>query len=240
MSFICLFFRSLLCNVLFFSVLTAFVICSVFVVPFSQRFILKYWHSFAVSLNFVAKYVGGINANVVGTAKQSRQKIYACRHESLWETMFLITIIKDPVFVLKKELIDIPLFGRFLKRVGAISVDRSSGGASMLKMAKQAAAFIKDGRSLIIFPEGTRKRPTDPVEVKKGVALLYKLTKCSVVPMALNSGKFWPRRGFIKYPGTVSVLFMDEILPGLDSDEFISELQRSIEQGLSRINSGII
>lgn len=229
--------RSCICNVLFFCTLGVMVVFSMLLMPFPQSIMSKYWYYLASVLNFVAKYTAGINANVLGMDKAPKPCIFACRHESLWETMFLVTILKNSVFVLKKELVDIPVFGAFLNKLGSISVDRSHGASALLKMAKQVNKTIKSGRSVIIFPEGTRRSPNDDVRIKKGVLMLYKTAKCPVVPIALNSGHFWPKRGFIKYPGTITVKFLKPIEPGLDTDCFLDTLQNQLDATVKELHA---
>lgn len=227
--------RSCLCNFFFFLALAVLSVLSVFVWPCPERIAVKYWYMLSCVLNFIAKYIAGIDSKVIGIEKLEGAKIYASRHESLWETMFLVVLLKNPAFVLKKELTEIPMFGQLIKRVGSISVDRSQGGAAMRQMARQVQQKLNEGRPIIIFPEGTRKPHDEPVEIKKGIAMLYKVCKCSVVPIALNSGKFWPRRGFIKHPGTITVKLLDEIKPGLETEEFTSTLEERLNNGMKEI-----
>ena len=230
-----IFIRSCFCNFFFFLALAILSLFSVVVWPLSERIAVKYWHMLSCVLHFIAKYIAGIDSNVIGIEKIGGAKIYASRHESLWETMFLVVLLKNPAFVLKKELTEIPMFGQLIKRVGSISIDRSQGGAAMRQMAKQVQQKLNEGRPIIIFPEGTRKSHEDPVEIKKGIAMLYKVCKCSVVPIALNSGKFWPRRGFIKRPGTITVKLLDEIQPGLETEEFTTLLETRLQDGMNDI-----
>ena len=230
------FFRSLICNILFFSTLAIMSVFSVFLLPFPKQIMIKYWHLLAYILSVISEYIAGIKVNLTGVENTKKNCIFASRHESLWETMYLITVIDDPIFVLKKELINIPFFGAMLKKVGSISIDRSQGGAALIKMAKQVNSAIKEGRSVIIFPEGTRKSPGSKVEIKKGIAMLYRTTKCGVVPVALNSGKFWPKYGFIRHPGTVQVKFLDVIEPGLSIEEFTKLLDTRLNSAMDEIN----
>lgn len=207
-------------------------IVSIIWMPFPKHFMINHWRLLAHMLYFITRYIAGIKVNLIGSDKIKTNCIFASRHESLWETMYLITVVRDPVFVLKKELTDIPFFGLMLKKIGSISIDRSQGGAALMKMARQVNAAIKEGRSVIIFPEGTRKTPGTRVEIKKGISVLYRVTKCGVVPVVLNSGLFWPNHSFWRYPGTVQVKFLDVIEAGLDVDEFTELLETRLNAGM--------
>lgn len=232
LNYIETFVRSLLCNIFFFFALATLSLFSVFVWPFPERIVVKYWYFMSCVLHYISKYVAGIDANISGLDAVEQPCIFASRHESMWETMFLVVALKNPVFILKKELTDIPVFGTFLKKVGSISVDRSNGGAAMRSMVKQVIKTLQKGRSIIIFPEGTRRAANDPVELKKGIAVIYKMANANVVPVALNSGTFWPRRRFLKRQGTIDLRFLEKIPPGMESDEFMALLEQRLNESL--------
>ncbi|MDR0753704.1 MAG: 1-acyl-sn-glycerol-3-phosphate acyltransferase, partial [Holosporaceae bacterium] len=150
--------------------------------------------------------------------------IYAIRHESIWETLILIHKFKEPVFVLKEELLKIPLFGTLSKKAGAIAIDRNNGVKSLKSIVGQVEAAITQGHPVIIFPEGTRMLSGVYAPLKRGIALFYKKANCHVVPIIHNSGRCWPRRRFIKRPGMITVKIINPIRPGLSSDEFMDKL----------------
>lgn len=161
--------------------------------------------------------------------------LYAVKHQSAWETIALGVLIPDAAFVLKRELLWIPVFGQYLARTRMIAVDRRGGGKALRRMTEDAAARIAEGRSVVIFPEGTRTAPGVSRPYHPGVAALYERLGVPVVPVALNSGRFWGRRSFVKRPGRVVVSFQEPIPPGLPRRRFLSRLQAAIEAGCKAI-----
>ena len=185
---------------------------------------------------FLLKHVAGIDYRIVGAENLPHvPAIYASKHQSAWETLFLSRYLDYPAFVLKKELLSIPLFGWFIKKAGMIAVDRKAGASALRQMARDAAATLGSGRSILIFPEGTRVTPGQSRPYQPGVAALYTQLKVSVVPVALNSGLFWGRRAFIKKPGTIVVEILPPIQPGLDRKALIKELESRIETAATNL-----
>lgn len=172
----------------------------------------------------------GIRCRVTGTENlPDGPAIYASKHQSAWETLFLSRYLGFPAFILKKELLSIPLFGWYIRKAGMIAVDRKAGASALRQMARQANETLESGRSILIFPEGTRVAPGQRRPYQPGVAGLYSQLKVPVVPVALNSGLFWGRRAFIKKPGTIVVEFLPPIPPGLERKAVIKELENRIE-----------
>ncbi len=161
--------------------------------------------------------------------------IVAAKHQSTWETFALVTLFPDPTFILKRELMWIPLFGWCTWRGGMIPVDRGRGKAALAAMTRHARRALADGRQIVIFPEGTRRPAGAEPKYKFGIAHLYAECGAACVPVALNSGLFWPRRRFLRFPGTVRVEFLDPIPPGLDRDAFFAKLQHDIETATARL-----
>jgi 1-acyl-sn-glycerol-3-phosphate acyltransferase len=161
--------------------------------------------------------------------------IVAAKHQSTWETFALLQLFGDFTFIVKRELMWVPIFGWCMRKGGMIEVDRSAGSQALAAMTARAREVIRGGRQLIIFPEGTRRPPGAEPRYKFGVAHLYAEIGVPCVPVALNSGLFWPRRSFRKYPGTIVVEFLDPIPPGLDKDEFFKRLQGEIEGATARL-----
>ena len=190
---------------------------------------------------FLLKHVVGIDYRIVGAENLPKTPaIYAAKHQSAWETLFLSRYLDYPAFVLKKELLSIPLFGWFLKKAGMIAIDRKAGASALRSMARQATETLASGRSILIFPEGTRVPPGQSRPYQPGVAALYTQLKVPVVPMALNSGLFWGRQSFIKKPGTIVVEILPPIQPGLDRKALMRELENRIEtaaNALARIDN---
>jgi 1-acyl-sn-glycerol-3-phosphate acyltransferase len=164
-----------------------------------------------------------------------RPLLVACKHQSMWETLYLLTLFKTPAIVLKKELLATPIFGAYAKKVQMISVDRDDGAAAIKDLARQAQKALADGREIVIFPEGTRMPPGAAPDYKPGVALLYRQLGIACVPAALNSGLCWQGNGILKRPGTITIEFLPAIAPGLDRRSFMAELEQRIETASERL-----
>lgn len=161
--------------------------------------------------------------------------IVACKHQSTWETFVLPVLFSDFSFILKRELIWIPFFGWYLLAAEQIAIDRAKGGKLLPQITAKAKAIFEQGRQLFIFPEGTRRAAGAPPAYKFGIAHLYAQTDAVVVPAALNSGLFWPRRGVIVRPGTAVIEFLPPIAPGMPPRAFYSHLQDQIETACDRL-----
>ena len=171
----------------------------------------------------------GVSQTVSGDRHLDRQVLYAVKHQSAWETIILSWLLAAPAFVLKRELLRLPIIGWFFLKTGCIPVDRSAGMKSLREMRAAGQNLAKKGRSMLIFPQGTRVTPGKEQPYEIGVFSLYQATGLPVVPVALNSGHVWPRNSWLKYPGTVSVEFLNPIEPGLDRKSFMETLTRRIE-----------
>ena len=188
---------------------------------------------------WLLKHVVGIDYRIVGAENlPATPAVYASKHQSAWETLFLSRYLNFPAFVLKQELLSIPLFGWFLKKAGMIAVDRKAGASALRGMARQATETLESGRSILIFPEGTRVAPGQSMPYQPGGAALYTQQKVPVVPVALNSGLYWGRRAFIKKPGTIVVEFLPPIPPGLDRKTLMRELETRIETASKALVQG--
>lgn len=161
--------------------------------------------------------------------------IVAAKHQSALETLIFHQVLDDPAYVLKVELMRIPLFGWYLRKTGNIAVDRAAGPRALKDMLAQARAAIARGQQLVIFPEGTRTAPGENRRYQPGVALLYESLNLPVVPVALNSGLFWRRRGVLKKPGTVTIEILPPLPPGMERRAFMERLQTSIEEASRRL-----
>jgi len=178
----------------------------------------------------------GLRHELRGLAHRPRGgAIFAFKHQSAWETIMLPLLVPDPMIVLKRELLAVPLFGWYLRKTGQIAVDRRGGGAALKRMLRAAAAGAAGGRSLVIFPEGTRTAPGQHRPYQPGIAALYAQLRLPVVPVALNSGSFWPRRSFAKRAGRIAVEFLPAIAPGLSREAFLAELERRTETACARL-----
>lgn len=194
----------------------------------------RLWGRFAT---FVA-WISGISFRCEGNVPKGKQVIYAVKHQSAWETMVLFWVLYDPIIVMKQELMRIPFIGWVFKRTGSIGVDRSAGMAALKKLKRDALIAQETGRPLLIFPQGTRVLPRTEAPYEIGVYALYSATGLPVVPVALNSGLFWPRKGIRKYPGCITLEFLPEIAPGLPRAAFMATLEEKIEQATTRLEKG--
>jgi len=153
--------------------------------------------------------------------------LVASKHMSMWDTLALFLVLDSPSIVLKRELLYIPFYGWFLWRAAAIPIDRSARASALRKMSQAAKHALGEGRPLLIFPEGTRKKPGAAPDYKPGVAGLYGMLEVPCVPVALNSGVYWTI--FLKHPGTITLEFLEVIPPGLKRGAFMALLEKRIE-----------
>ena len=182
-----------------------------------------------------------LNTKVEFKGKENIPKIkkyfVASAHQSIFETFALQSILDFPVFILKKELLKIPLFGLYLKKIKSIEIVRDTTTKDNLNFFERVANIIRnDKRPLLIFPQGTRVKIDEKVPFKKGVGKIYEALNISCVPVALNSGKVWPKQGIIKHPGKITVSFLKPIEPGLNRDEFIKNLEMKIYDEIKNIS----
>jgi len=168
---------------------------------------------------------------------KNQKYFVASAHQSMFETFALQSVLDYPVFILKKELLKIPLFGLYLKKIKSIEIIRDTTTKDNLNFFDKVANIIKnEKRPLLIFPQGTRVKFSDKVPFKKGVGRIYEALNISCVPVALNSGKVWPKHGIVKYPGKITVSFLKPIEPGLSRDEFIRNLEIKIYDEINNIS----
>lgn len=161
--------------------------------------------------------------------------LIAAKHQSAWETLALLTLLPDGAIIMKKELMRIPLFGWYARHFGMIPVDRSAGTRALRQLAEDAGRVLAEGRQIVIFPEGTRRLVGAPPDYKPGAIFLYEKLGVPMVPVALNSGKLWPRGRYVRYPGTVTVSFLPAIPPGLDRKTTQARLIEAIETESDRL-----
>jgi 1-acyl-sn-glycerol-3-phosphate acyltransferase len=175
---------------------------------------------------FGLKHIAGLDFEVRGT-RPADGVLVAAKHMSMWDTLALYLVLDDPAVVLKRSLLWVPFYGWYIAKAGTIPIDRHGGANAVRKMAAAAKAAIARGRSILIFPEGTRKKPDAAPDYKPGVAALYSQLGVACVPVALNSGLFWT--GFKKNRGRIVLEFLEPIPPGLRSREFLNSLESRTE-----------
>jgi 1-acyl-sn-glycerol-3-phosphate acyltransferase len=186
---------------------------------------------------WVLKAVVGTKVEYRGLENLPRDRpaLISIKHQSLWETFALLPVLGNPGFVAKKQLFYVPIWGQWGWKAGILFVDRSKGSAALRKLAEEAEELAKTGRSLMIAPEGTRRTPGAPPGYQTGIAHLYARLKQPVVPVALNSGFYWPRRSFLRYPGTIVAEFLPPIEPGMSPRAFLAELEKRTEEASDRL-----
>jgi len=161
--------------------------------------------------------------------------LIASKHLSMWETIAFHLLVADPAMVMKRELLAVPLYGRYAQRAQMIVIDREAGAKTLKGMLSAAKMRLSEGRQIVIFPEGTRHQPGAPADYKSGVAALYGYLGAPCIPVALNSGLFWPKAGTLKRSGTIVIEFLPPIPPGLARAEFMAKLEGAIEPATARL-----
>jgi len=229
-------FRSVVFNLLFYLVLVAYLIGAMATLPLPRRYMLGVARAWAKTNLWMLRVICGIKADFRGLERIPRGGlIIASKHQSIWETFALLLLVDDPTFILKRELMWIPLFGWCLWKAQMIPVNRGARGPALAAMTQRAKVEMQRGRQIVIFPEGTRRPPGAEPQYKFGVAHLYAEAGVPCVPVALNSGLFWPRRSFRRFPGTVVVQVCDPIAAGLEKQELIARLQDAIETASAKL-----
>jgi 1-acyl-sn-glycerol-3-phosphate acyltransferase len=228
--------RSAVFNVLFYLNLLVHFIIAIPTMVMPRLAIVKLATSWGLTNNWLLRTVCGITVEYRGLDKVPRGALLvAAKHQSLWETFALLWLFADPAFILKRELLWIPFFGWYAWKAGMIPVDRGRRGQALADMTARATVELGRGRQIVIFPEGTRRAPGAEPSYKFGIAHLYGETGTPCLPIALNSGLFWPRRSFMRYPGTIVAEVLDPIPPGLSKSEFAERLQQVIETATARL-----
>jgi len=194
---------------------------------------MGYWCKFCLNFFLSVKIIVKGKENIVTNSKF----FIASSHQSMFETFFLQTIFNSPVFILKNELLKIPIFGWYLKKIGSISINRNITTKDNLGFFDEISKFINSSdRPLIIFPQGTRLSPEDRSPFKKGAGRIYKELNIKCQPVAINSGKIWPKKGTKKINEILTVSILDPIEAGLDKDIFLKKLQNTIYSELDNLD----
>jgi 1-acyl-sn-glycerol-3-phosphate acyltransferase len=228
--------RSVLFNILFYLNLLIYLIAAIPTYFLPYRVLVAVAKSWGRSNLRLLRLVCGIDVAWIGLEKIPRGPlIVAAKHQSSWETFALLTLFDDPTFIVKRELMWIPLFGWYIWKARMIPVDRGARTQALVAMTERARVQLEGNRQLVIFPEGTRRAPGAEPAYKFGVAHLYAETGAPCLPVALNSGLVWPRRKFLRHPGTVRVEILDPIPPGLERAQFFERLKQDIEGATARL-----
>ena len=221
--------RSFLFALIFYGITVPFVLLS-FPISLLGTKAVRWWaHLWARWHRLCARFLLGVRTRVEGNPPRGACLV-ASKHQSMFETLELILLLDEPATVLKRELSDIPLWGWVTRRYGVIPIERAGGAAALRRMMRAAEAAIAEGRPIVIFPEGTRVPPGETPPLRPGFAGLYRVLKLPVVPVALDSGRLWPKGRFIKRPGIVTLRFLEEIEPGLPREEIEARVHAAINE----------
>jgi 1-acyl-sn-glycerol-3-phosphate acyltransferase len=228
--------RSVVFNVLFYLNLLMHFIAAIPTLAMPRWGIIAVARFWARTNLWLLRTICGIRVEFRGVEKiPPGPLLVSSKHQSLWETFALLLILPDPAYIMKRELMWIPFFGWYTWKAGMIPVDRSRGSQALAEMNACARREAERNRQIIIFPEGTRRPPGAEPKYKYGVVHLYAEMGVPCLPIALNSGLFWPRRSIRRYPGTIRVEVLDPIPPGLGKDEFFERLQGEVEAATARL-----
>ena len=228
--------RSILFNIAFYSntVFWLIVALPTFFMPY--RAIIRVAQMWGRTNLVLLRVIAGIGVEIRGLEKiPAGPLIVAGKHQSAWETFAFLPLFDNPLFILKRELQLIPIFGWYTIKGRMVAIDRRRGSRALAAMIECARIELARGRQIIIFPEGTRRPAGAEPRYKFGVAHVYEAMGVPCLPVALNSGLFWPRRSILRRPGTVVVDILDPIPPGLDKETFFARMQEAIEAATNRL-----
>lgn len=228
--------RSFLYNIVFYVNLVLFLVLGspFYITP--RKWSVRALQAWATTSLWWLRLICGTRYEVRGRENIPEGAVLvAAKHQSTWETFALLPLFDDPAMILKRELIFIPLFGWFIPKFRMIPIERAAGAQGLKTMIARAKTEAGRGRQLVIFPEGTRRPPDAPPDYKPGAAALYLKLGLKCLPIALNSGLYWPRRKFLRYPGTIVIEILPPIEAGLPRREFSQRLETVIETATARL-----
>ena len=233
------FLKSLVFNILLYTGLIFIFILAIPTLFLPSKFTLFFGRVSARYIVILMRLILNTKVNFHGVEnlKKAEKFFVASAHQSMFETFVLQIPLDGPIFILKKELLKIPLFGWYLRKIGAIEIIRETTTKENLNFFDKVKNKINnENRPLLIFPQGTRVKPYEQVPFKKGVGRIYDKLNLPCVPVALDSGKVWPKNSFIKYPGNINVSFLEPVMPGKNKDEFIKEIENKIYSEIKKFN----
>ena len=235
-----IYIRSLFANIFFFGIIVAGSLVSPLVALFPHKYTMLFWDKVMMPAAFwFLKIFAGLKVEFRGVENIAKvPALYACKHESGFETYAFPQAVPTISFVLKKELTYIPFFGWSQHFYGMVPIDRKGGAKTMKNMLKEVEKKIKDKRPVVIFPEGTRCKPGTTKGYKPGILFLAETAGVEVVPVALNTGLFWKKSSFLRYPGTAVFEFLEpmKLNDYNDKKAFMTELENRIEKKCAELN----
>ena len=225
------FIKSLIFNIFLFTGLTTIFIFAIPTLLLPSKFTIFFGRLSAKYIVLILRFI--LNTKVIFHGIENLKKVdnffVASAHQSMFETFALQIPLDGPIFILKKELLNIPLFGWYLRKIGSIAIIRETTTKENLNFFDKIKERIEKGkRPLLIFPQGTRVGLIEQPPFKKGVGRIYKALNLPCVPVALNTGKVWPKNSFMKYPGDIHISFLKPIMSGKESEEFTKDIENQI------------
>ena len=226
-----LFIRSLIFNIFLYVGLILIFILAIPTLILPSKFTIFFGRISAKYLVFILKII--LNTKVIFHGVENLKKVdnffVASAHQSMFETFALQIPLNGPIFILKKELLNIPLFGWYLRKIGSIAIVRDTTTRENLNFFDKVRERIESSkRPLLIFPQGTRVKLDEQPPFKKGVGRIYKALNLPCIPVALNTGKVWPKNSFLKYPGDIHISFLEPIMSGKNNEEFVKDIENKI------------
>ena len=230
--------RSIIFNIFFYSGLVVTFIVALPTLILPSKYALFFGRLLGNYVIFILNIILKTKVEFKNLEKIPKENFFvASAHQSMFETFVLQTIIKNPMFIIKKELLKIPLFGRYLKKIGCIEITRNTTTKDNLGFFdKVKEVVLKNQRPLIIFPQGTRLKFNERLPLKKGVGRIYEILNILCLPIVHDSGKVWPKKSFFKYPGKITISLLDPIKPGLDKEIFVKLLEKNIYDEINKLS----
>ncbi len=228
--------RSLLFTCIFYANTAVFLICGSWLLFAPRAWAMAGLRAHARASLWWLRVICGTRMEVRGRENlPDRPFLVAAKHQSAWDTFALVPLFDDVALVMKAELMKIPLYGWFSSKFGMIAIRRETGPSALRDMLREAERRIADNREILVFPEGTRRLPGAPPDYKPGILMMYDRLNVPCVPLALNSGLFWPRNSQLRHPGTIIVDILPPIPPGLKRRDFAARLPATIEAATARL-----
>ncbi len=229
---------SLLFNIFYFGLVASILLSLWVLLPFRAHAFRRGVRIWGTGTVWGLKTFVGIDHEIRGTGNlPDGPVIYAAKHQSAWDTSFFLVLNPDTAYVMKSELLKIPFWGWYMRKARHVAVDRKGGASALKLMIKGVQDILAEGRSVVVFPEGTRVAPGETGQYFGGVAAIATQSGVPVIPVAVNSGMFWGRRSFVKTPGTIVLEFLPAMPDDLDRRAFMTELQARIETATRKLEA---
>ena len=231
------FIKSLIFNIFIYSGLILIFILAIPTLVLPDKYTIFFGRLSAKYIVLILKLV--MNTKVIFHGEENLKKVdhffVASAHQSMFETFALQIPLNGPIFILKKELLNIPLFGWYLRKIGSIAIIRDTTTKENLNFFGKIKKKLEESkRPLLIFPQGTRVKLDEQPPFKKGVSRIYKALNLPCIPVALNTGRVWPKNSFMKFSGDIHISFLEPIMPGKDNDEFLREIESKIYKEIKK------